>query len=70
MNILKIIGILINEYNVPIDIVKINLPYLNNQSTRVKWKKYAGETIDIKIGVKQGGILYPFLFKIYVKKRY
>ena len=66
VNIQKLIKILIDEYNVPIDIVRIILSYLNNQSARVKWKKLAGEFIDIKSGVRQGGILSPFLFKIYI----
>ena len=44
--------------------IQKNLAYLNNQLARFRWKKFAGEFIDIKNGVRQGGILLLFLFKI------
>ena len=66
MNIQKLLEILFNEYNAPIHIVRITLSYLNNQSARIRWNKFAEEFMGIKSGVRQGGILSPSLFKIYI----
>ena len=40
--------------------------YLRNQSARVCWNGSSGGYCDIDQGVRQGGILSPFLFKLYI----
>ena len=40
--------------------------YLRNQSARIIWNNIKGEYINIEKGVRQGGILSPLLFKLYI----
>ena len=40
--------------------------YLRNQSGRVCWNQYKGNYMFLEKGVRQGGILSPFLFKLYI----
>ena len=42
------------------------MQYLRNQSARVCWNNESGEVKFIDKGVRQGGILSPFLFKLYI----
>ena len=62
----QLLKILLNDFNIPIDLVKILCSYLKNQSGRIKWKQSFGDYFDIRRGVRQGGILSPFLFKVYL----
>ena len=61
-----IMGQALLERNVPPDIVLIIMKYLRNQSARVCWNNESGEVKFIDRGVRQGGILSPFLFKLYI----
>ena len=54
------------EKEVPGDLTKLIECYLYNQSARVKWNHTYGDYKPIKLGVRQGGILSPFLFKLYI----
>ena len=60
------LGKILLQKNVPPDIVKILIHYLRNQSARVKWYGDCGEFLSINNGVRQGGIMSPFLFKVYI----
>ena len=37
-----------------------------NQCVRVKWKNYLSNTFNVSNGVKQGGVLSPILFSVYI----
>ena len=54
------------EASIPPDIVLILIHYLRNQKARVCWNEAKGHYIHINNGVRQGGILSPFLFKFYI----
>lgn len=54
------------DRNIPPDIVFLLMHYLRNQSARVCWNEGKGQYLYIEKGVRQGGILSPFLFKLYV----
>lgn len=54
------------DKGVPVDVVFIVMHYLRNQMASVKWKGQQGSFHFIERGVRQGGILSPFLFKLYI----
>ena len=54
------------DRNLPPDIVLIVMQYLRNQSARVCWNKMYSTEKPVNKGVRQGGILSPFLFKLYI----
>ena len=62
----NILGHKLLERSVPPDIVLLIMNYLRNQSARVIWNNKKGNYFYINKGVKQGGILSPFLFKLYL----
>ena len=61
-----ILGKKLLEKSIPPDIVLLIMCYLRNQSARVCWNGSSGDFYDINQGVRQGGILSPFLFKLYI----
>ena len=61
-----ILGQQLLERNIQPDVVLLILCYLRNQSGRVCWNQYKGEYVFLDMGVRQGGILSPFLFKLYI----
>ena len=54
------------ERNIPPDLVLLLMQYLRNQQARVCWNEGRGHYSYIDKGVRQGGILSPFLFKLYI----
>ena len=50
----------------PPDIVLLLMNYLCNQYGRIVWQGKKGEYQRIPTGVRQGGILSPMLFKLYM----
>ena len=52
--------------DIPNDIVKLISCYLNEQTACIKWKNSNSKFKPINVGVRQGGILSPFLFKLYI----
>ena len=52
--------------NVPINITVIILRYLRNQQANIKWKNSFSNIFYINKGVRQGGILSPFLLNFYI----
>ena len=56
------------DEEIPPDLVLIILQYLRNQSARVCWNGVKGNFVSIDQGVRQGGIISPFLFKFYINK--
>ena len=59
-------GNILLQRAVPPDIVILIMSYLRNQSARVCWDNSKGSYYFINRGVRQGGILSPFLFKLYI----
>ena len=61
-----ILGEKLLNSGLPYDIVIILCRYLRNQSARITWKGKCGNYKHIDQGVRQGGILSPFLFNFYI----
>ena len=62
----NILGNMLLERGIPPDIVFTLMTYLRNQKARIVWNKQNGNYHYINSGVRQGGILSPILFKLYV----
>ena len=61
-----ILGEKLLRKDIPVDIVLILMHYLRNQQVKVNWKDASSGYSWIETGVRQGGILSPFLFKFYI----
>ena len=61
-----ILGNILLERDLPIDMVLLVMHYLRNQKAKIVWDGDFGEYHVIDEGVRQGGILSPFLFKLYI----
>ena len=61
-----ILGSKLLERDIPVDIVYFLMDYLRNQQAKVVWKNSSSHYSFIEKGVRQGGILSPFLFKLYI----
>ena len=62
----SILGKKLLKSNIPIDLVLIILRYLRNQQANIRWKGSLSIYYIIEKGVRQGGILSPFLFNFYI----
>ena len=60
------LGYKLLDKDIPIDIVYLLMHYLRNQNARLVWKDASSQYALIEKGVRQGGILSPFLFKLYI----
>ena len=60
------LGNMMIERDLPPDIVFFIMHYLRNQRARIVWNGEKGQYVFIDTGVRQGGILSPFLFKLYI----
>ena len=52
--------------NIPVELLCILESWFSSCYTCVKWYGYKSTFFQIKIGVRQGGVLSPFLFAIYL----
>ena len=60
------LGEILLQRNIPPDLVLLIMYYLRNQEARIIWNHVKGTYHNIERGVRQGGILSPLLFKLYV----
>ena len=51
----------------PIQIINILISWYSKCCVQVKWKDTYSESFPISAGVRQGGVLSPFLFAIYIE---
>ena len=63
------LGQMLLRKNIPPDIVFFMF-YLRNQTARILWNGTKGLYHNIEKGVRQGGILLPFLFKLYIDEAF
>ena len=61
-----LLGKLLLKRKLPPDLILFLMCYLRNQKARIVWKGEFGEYIHVQQGVRQGGIISPFLFKLYI----
>ena len=60
------LGLMLLRKNIPPDIVFFMMLYLRNLTARILWNRTKGLYHNIEKRVRQGGILSPFLFKLYI----
>jgi hypothetical protein len=60
------LGNILLDRGIPPDLVLFLMHYLRNQLARVIWNKREGDYHLIDCGVRQGGVISPFLFKVYI----
>ena len=54
------------ERNIPLCILNILIYWLSNLTSQCRWNSAISESYAITSGVKQGGILSPFLFNVFM----
>ena len=54
------------ERNFPLPIVRLLLVWYRDQRMQVRWQHYLSQPFSVSNGVRQGGILSPVLFTVYV----
>ena len=65
VNYLKLFRILVKRNLNPI-IIRFIILFYTNQSIRVKWASQISILCNVTNGVKQGGVMSPILFTIYI----
>ena len=61
-----LLGHCLIKQNISPDLILTVLHYLRNQTARACWNDVKGDYKYVDKGVCQGGILSPFLFKLYI----
>ena len=61
-----LMGRILTRRKFPPDLILFLMKYLRNQNARISWNGKKGNYFHINEGVRQGGILSPFLFKLYI----
>jgi len=65
VNIYGVLGVLLDK-KLNFNIIKVLENWLTKNNTIVKWNNATSKMVELKAGVRQGGILSPLLFNIYV----
>ena len=55
------------ERNFPVQLINMFTSWHSKSFVKVKWKDKTSESFQVKAGVRQGGVLSPFLFAIYIE---
>ena len=63
----KLFSVLLRK-DVPFCIIRILLDAYTKQQARVLWNTFTSDYFTISNGVKQGGLLSPILFRIYIDR--
>jgi len=53
--------------NFPSQLINIFISWYSKSYVKVKWKDKLSESFQVSAGVRQGGVLSPFLFAIYIE---
>ena len=61
-----ILGEKLLDKDIPCNLINILMSYLRNQTASVSWNNCFSNFRYIEFGVRQGGILSPFLFNFYI----
>ena len=61
-----ILGRKLLSCSIPVDIILLLIHYLRDQRANIMWKNSYSNYCFIEKGVRQGGILSPFLFNFYI----
>jgi hypothetical protein len=56
------------ERGVPLYLVKILVVWYTSQDMKVRWGRCVSEPFNVSNGIKQGGVLSPWLFNLYMDK--
>ena len=62
----SLLGQIMIQRGIPPDVIYLLMHYIRNQKARVLWNGEKGQYFYIEKGVRQGGILSPMLFKLYI----
>ena len=54
------------DKQLPSYIVRIMIYWFTNQAMFVRWSRFLSEGFQVYNGVRQGGILSPYLFTVYI----
>ena len=53
--------------NFPKNVINVLISWYTKSFTKIKWKDSFSEWFHVSAGVRQGGVLSPFLFAIYIE---
>jgi len=55
------------QHNFPKQLINVLLSWYTKCCVKVKWKEEVSDSFQVQAGVRQGGILSPFLFALYIE---
>jgi len=58
------------EKRIPVMLLRVTEHWFSIGNTCVKWETYFSQSFKLLCGVRQGGVLYPYLFAVYINSVY
>src|SRR6266516_2381632 len=55
------------QHNFPKQLINVLLSWYTKCCVKVKWKEEVSDSFQVQAGVRQGGILSPFLYALYIE---